>query len=130
MPKPEVGVAVLVVAIAVAGCAPSAGAPAATPPPAATSAATVGPTHVETVRPTATATPTTLGGPIPEELVGAWYHPSGAYWWLVRAGAPTCVVVAHTALDCVAYQLAGQPAYVGAATMAGRVLHISWTRGY
>ena len=73
---------------------------------------------------------TTLGEPIPDELIGAWYHASGAYWWLIRAGAPTCVTVAHTALDCVAYELAGQPAFVGAATMAGRVLRIDWTRGY
>jgi hypothetical protein len=83
-----------------------------------------------TQRPTATSMPTTLGEPIPHELIGAWYHPSGAYWWLIRAGAPTCTTVAHTPLDCVAYQLVGQSAYVGAASMEGRVLTIRWTRGY
>jgi len=129
----KVGPAVLAVlagSIAVVACTTAAGAPASAQPPAATSSTTVRPTHVETARPTATALPTTLGEPIPDELIGAWYHPSGAYWWLIRAGAPTCVTVAHTTLDCVAYQLAGQPAFVGAATMDGRVLRISWTRGY
>lgn len=70
------------------------------------------------------------GEPVPDAMLGAWSHPSGAFWWFLRAGAPTCVTVAHTTLDCLAYQLVGQPAYVGVATMDGRVLHIRWVRGY
>jgi len=41
-----------------------------------------------------------------------------------------CVKVVRTNLDCLAYQLVGQPAAVGAATMEGTILHIDWVRGY
>jgi hypothetical protein len=130
----KLGIAVLIGALTAAGCATAAGGPVPSQTAVATSAATIGAAPVETgaptPRPTAQPVATTLEEPIPDELIGAWYHPSGAYWWLIRAGAPMCVTVAHTALDCVAYKLAGQPAFVGAATMVGRVLHIDWTRGY
>jgi hypothetical protein len=130
----KLGIAVLVGALTAAGCTTAAVGPVPSQAAVATSAASVGATPVGTSRSSAPATakpaPTSAWTPIPDELIGAWYHPSGAYWWLIRAGAQTCVTVAHTAVDCVAYQLAGQPAYVGAATMAGRVLHIDWTRGY
>jgi hypothetical protein len=85
---------------------------------------------VETPTRTARATPTTLDVPIADELIGAWYASAPAYWWFLRAGAPTCVEVAHTELDCVAYQLVGKPAALGAATMAGRVLRVRCVWGF
>jgi hypothetical protein len=126
----KLGIAVLAGAIAAAGCTTAAGAPASIETAMATNAASVRALPVETPTPTARTTPTTLAEPIPADLIGAWYAPAPAYWWFIRAGDPTCVAVAHTELDCVAYQLVGQPAYVGAATMEGRVLHIRWVRGY
>ena len=128
-------IATLVGAMTVSACAGVAGAPASPPDPAVAGLATNPPTSVPAeVKPSivpARPTPmTTPSEPIPDAMIGAWYHPAPAYWWFLRAGSPTCVLVAHTDVDCVAYQLVGQPAYVGAATMAGRVLRIRWVRGY
>ena len=125
----KVGIAVLAAAIAT-GCTTAAGAPGPTETATATTAASAGPTPVETATPTARPAPTTSAEPIPDHLIGAWYEAAPAYWWFLRAGNPTCVTVAHTALDCVTYQLGSQPAFVGAVTMAGPVLNIRWTRGY
>ncbi|HTK44545.1 MAG TPA: hypothetical protein VL749_04230 [Patescibacteria group bacterium] len=127
-------IAILVAVITAAGCTAGGAAPAAiaslstaiAPIPTTTPSVPVAPT-----KPPAQARPTAgPAEPIPDALIGAWSHPSGAFWWLLRAGSPTCVTVARTDLDCVAYQLVGQPAYVGAATMDGRVLRIRWVRGY
>ena len=126
----KVGIAVFAVAIAAAGCTTAAGVPPSTQTAMASNAASVGALPIETPTPTASAAPTTLTEPIPDHFIGAWYEAAPAYWWFLRAGDPTCVAVAHTELDCVAYQFGGQPAFVGAATMEGRVLHIRWERGY
>jgi hypothetical protein len=125
----KLGIFVLAATIA-AGCTSAAGAPASNEPAMATSAVSERPLAVETVTPTATATPTTLAEPIPDRLIGAWYEAAPAYWWFLRAGNPTCITVGHTDLDCVTYQIGVQPAFVGAATMSGPVLNIRWTRGY
>lgn len=125
-------IAIVLGAIAAAGCAAGhgtpavpAGSPAAgAPNPMATASVTIAATK-SPARPTAVP-----AQPIPDELIGGWYHPAPAYWWFLRAGSATCVSVARTDVDCVAYQLVGQPAYVGAATMDGRVLRIRWVRGY
>lgn len=125
----KVGIAVLAAAIA-AGCTTAAGAKVSTETATATNAASVRPTPVETESPTARPTPAPSVEPLPDALIGAWYQAAPAYWWFLRAGNPTCVTVAHTDLDCVTYQIGGQPAFVGAATMDGPVLNIRWTRGY
>lgn len=127
-------IAILIGAITAAGCNTAAGAPAApaTMSPTVRSSPTTAPTVAPAAtkppsRPTPTAVP---AQPIPDDLIGAWSHQSGAYWWFLRAGSPTCITVARTELDCVAYLLVGRPAYVGAATMDGRMLRIRWVRGY
>ena len=125
----KVGIAVLAAAIA-AGCTTAAGAKVSTETAAVTNAASVRPATLETPTPTVRPKPTAQAEPIPDDMIGAWYQAAPAYWWFLRAGDPTCVRVAHTDLDCVTYQLGGQPAFAGAATMDGPVLHIRWTRGY
>ena len=127
-------IAILVGMIVMGGCTAGAGAPALpasdstsiAPNPTTTPSVPAAPTKAP-ARPTPSAA---LAEPIPDELIGAWYNPAPAFWWFLRAGSPTCVTVARTNLDCVAYQLVGQPAYVGAATMDGTVLRIRWVRGY
>ena len=127
--------AILVGAMTVSACAAVAGAPGSSAEPAAAGLATSPPqsAHAEVnpstvpVRPNATSVPS---DPLPDAMLGAWYHPAPAYWWFLRSGSPTCVTVAHTDIDCVAYQLGNQAAYVGAASMDGRLIRIHWTRGY
>ena len=126
----KVGVVVLGAVLVIAGCATTAGAPVAVETATATNGPSTGAPPVETANPTATPAPTNLGQPIPDSMIGAWYQAAPAYWWFLRAGSPTCVAVAHTDVDCVTYQIGAQPAFVGAATMEGPVLHIRWTRGY
>jgi len=118
---------------AAAGCSTAGGAPA--DPAEASTAAAPSPSlsvAADLTMAPARATPASspASDPLPDGFIGAWYHSAPAYWWFLRAGSPTCVTVAHTDADCVAYQLGAQPAYVGAASMDGRLLRIRWTRGY
>jgi hypothetical protein len=122
----------LLAALLSGACSAPDGMPASTGH-APSNAATPAPSQAVDVAASATPTrsaPTMTPEPLPDALMGAWYHPAPAFWWFIRAGSPTCVAIAHTELDCVAYQLVGQPAYVGAASMDGRILRIRWVRGY
>jgi len=127
----NLAIAILVGAVATAACTPVAGAPAPSPT-AATSQAAPNPTPPAATKapPSAPAPTTTAVESLPDSMIGAWSHPAPAFWWFLRAGSPTCVAVARTDLDCVAYQLVGKPAYVGSAAMDGRLLRIRWVRGY
>ena len=119
-------IAILVGAMTAAACSPAGASTAADPTTSSSLPADPGPTKAP-----ARATPSPAPSePLPDEFLGAWYHPAPAYWWFLRAGSATCVAVAHTDGDCVAYQLGAQPAYVGAASMDGRLIRIHWTRGY
>ena len=124
----------IVLAATIAGaCAGTAAAPAAPATPdgsLATNAPVAAPTKAPPTTAASRRATTTPAAPLPEAFIGAWYHPAPAYWWFLRAGSPTCIVVAHTDGDCVAYQLGAQAAYVGAAAMDGRLIRIHWTRGY
>jgi hypothetical protein len=129
------GTAVLLGSIALAACNATSGAPVPAESPTAfqPSSVTAKPEPSDasaTQAPKATPKPTEQADPLPDAFIGAWYHPAPAFWWFLRAGSPTCVTVAHTTVDCVAYQLGTQAAYVGAAAMDGRLIRIHWTRGY
>jgi len=128
-------IAILAGAMTASACSAAAGAPASSGGAAAAPPATSAPTSITLeVKPStvpATPNPTAKPSePIPDAMLGAWYHPAPAYWWFLRSGSPTCVTVAHTDLDCVAYQVGNHAAYVGAASMDGRLIRIAWTRGY
>jgi len=126
--------AILLGAMTAAACSPAGGAPVGSPG-ASITATPIGSASLtfaaDATKAPARATPSPAPSePLPDEFLGAWYHPAPAYWWFLRAGSATCVAVAHTDGDCVAYQLGAQPAYVGAASMDGRLIRIHWTRGY
>src|SRR5262245_26990285 len=132
----KLAVAALVGSIVITGCSAASGAPAPPqlPEPGVdlmTPATEVTPAPPAAAQPPIVRpAPSAKGDPLPDAFIGAWYHSAPAYWWFLRAGSPTCTIVAHTATDCVAYQLGTQAAYVGAAAMDGRLIRIHWTRGY
>ena len=126
----KVRIAVLAAAIAAAGCTTAAGAPTSVETAVATNAGSPRAVPVETPRPIPSTAPTTIVEPLPDDLIGAWYETAPGYWWFIRAGDPVCVSVIRTDLDCLVYQLVGQTAAMGSASMEGRILHIDWVRGY
>jgi hypothetical protein len=126
----KLGLAMLAGSIATAACTAAPGAPAPVVTASATQPAVTAAAAAASRAPSATPKPSAKADPLPDAFIGAWYHPAPAYWWFLRAGSPTCVLVAHTNVDCVSYELGDQPAFVGAATMDGSVIRIKWTRGY
>ena len=90
--------------------------PAGTPSAAATTGA-------------ATPAPSPAGEPVPNELVGAWYHASPAWWWFLRAGDAECVQAVRTQGDCVVWR--GAPSNgIGGAWMLGGNLQVAWRSGF
>lgn len=78
--------------------------------------------------PAATAAAATL--PVPEELIGAWYHPAPGWWWFLRAGDPECVQAVRTELDCAVWQRGTTPREIGIATMSDGDLVVTWRSGF
>ena len=81
----KLGIAILVGAIA-AACAPAKGAPASVgsapvPTTAAPQPAVAAATPATTRAPSGTPRPSAKADPLPDAFIGAWYHPSPAYWW-------------------------------------------------
>jgi hypothetical protein len=72
----------------------------------------------------------TIGEPLLDSYIGAWYHAAPAWMWFVRAGDPACTALALTDLDCVLWQPVGKPIEAGGATIEGNELTVHWVRGY
>ena len=118
--------------VALLGCGPGGAAPTVGPTVPATVAPA--PTTLASTAPTAaaaTVSPTKpVGQPLPDTLIGAWAHVSGAFMWLIRAGDPACTALAHTDLDCAVWQPAGKPSEVAAASLVNGALALAWVSGY
>lgn len=68
--------------------------------------------------------------PLPNELIGAWYHPAPGWWWFLRAGDPECVQAVRTELDCAVWQRGTTPREIGIATMSDGNLQVAWRSGF
>src|SRR5689334_19957122 len=112
--------ALLTLAIGLAACGSATGGAASTlsPTPESTAPAAtrtpMPPAQTAAASPVA-ASPAAAAEPLADEILGTWYETAPGFWWFFRAGDPVCVKVVRTNLDCLAYQLVGQPAAVGAA---------------
>jgi hypothetical protein len=95
--------------------------PTASPVPSATAIATGSPV------PTASAVAST---PLPDAMLGGWYHTAPSWMWFLRAGDPFCVQAVRTEVDCAIWQPVGKPREIGVATMQGNVLSVGWLSGF
>lgn len=90
--------------------------PAASPSPAPSAAAGLRPIEA--------------GEPIPDALLGAWHHDSGAFIWILRAGDPACLDLPRTAQDCLIWQWPnGRRPEAGILTVLDGRLSLQWTQG-
>ena len=80
--------------------------------------------------PGATPSAQAAGAPLPDEVIGAWYHAAPGWWWFLRAGDPVCVQAVRTELDCVVWQRGTTPREIGAASIVGSDLQVAWRSGF
>jgi hypothetical protein len=79
----------------------------------------------------AAATPSAAAGaPLPDGLIGAWYHAAPGWWWFLRAGDPECVQAVRTDLDCVVWQRGTTPREIGSAAIVDGDLQVGWRSGF
>jgi hypothetical protein len=104
-------------------------APSQSPPPSPTEPA---PTSTSTPGPsTAPATPSAAAGePLPNELIGAWSHSAGGWWWFLPAGDPECVQAVHTTEACAVWDRRVTTAEIGIVSYASDVVSIKWRSGF
>lgn len=70
------------------------------------------------------------GQPVPDALLGAWYHASGAFLWILRAGDPACLDLPRTAQDCAIWLWPkGRRPEAGILTVVDGRLSLQWTQG-
>lgn len=93
--------------------------------PASTSAPTATPPA-----PAATPSAQAAGDPLPDELIGAWYHAAPGWWWFLRAGDPECEQAVRTDLDCVVWQRGTTPREIGSASIVEGDLQVGWRTGF
>ena len=123
--------AVLVVAVgllALRAFTPPTVAPSQSPPASPTE-----PVPTPTPGPsTGSATPSdaAAGLPLPNELIGAWSHAAGGWWWFLPAGDPECVEAVHTSEACAVWDRGVTTTEIGIATYAPDVVSIKWRSGY
>jgi hypothetical protein len=73
--------------------------------------------------------PIQAGDPIPDEVLGAWYAPS-AFFWVLRAGDPSCIALARTPQDCGIYDAArASPIEPATMTVESGQLVVHWWLG-
>ena len=70
------------------------------------------------------------GEPIPDSILGVWYHPAPAFLWILRAGDPACIALPRTSQDCAIWQPAqGGRLQLGILTVVDGKLSLQWTQG-
>jgi hypothetical protein len=74
--------------------------------------------------------PTAAPEPVPDVLIGAWYHAAPGWWWFLRAGDPECVQAVRTETDCVVWQRGTTPKEIGSASIVDGNLQVSWKSGF
>lgn len=97
---------------------PSVTQPAPTPTPAASPAG-----------PVTTASPAGVE-PLPEELLGAWSHAAGGWWWFLPAGDPECVQAVHASDACAVWDRQVTTAEIGSVSYGADVVSVMWRSGF
>jgi hypothetical protein len=70
------------------------------------------------------------GDPIPDALLGTWYHSAPAFLWVLRAGDPACLELPRTSQDCAIWQrLDGRRLETGILTVVDGRLALQWVQG-
>jgi hypothetical protein len=70
------------------------------------------------------------GHPVPDALLGTWYHSAPAFLWVLRAGDPACLELPRTSQDCAIWQrLDGRRLETGILTVVDGRLSLQWVQG-
>lgn len=74
--------------------------------------------------------PLEAGAPVPDALLGTWYHGSPAFLWMLRAGDPRCLELPRTSQDCAIWQwLDGRRRETAIVTVVDGHLSFQWVQG-